>query len=181
VKKRPCIVVGITGGIAAYKVPQLVGALDEAGCDVRVVMTEEARHFVSPLVLEKLSRNPVGRGLFDEVEIWDVEHVALADLADAVVIAPATANIIGKIANGICDDLLTCVVAATAAPVLLAPAMNDAMWANKAVQANVEQLKKWRYQFIGPERGRLACGRRGLGRMTGIDAIAAAALRLARR
>jgi phosphopantothenoylcysteine decarboxylase/phosphopantothenate--cysteine ligase len=181
VKKRPCVVVGITGGIAAYKVPQLVGVLSEAGCDARVVMTEEAQHFVSPLVLEKLSRNPVGRGLFEEVEVWDVEHVALADRADAVVIVPATAHIIGKLANGICDDLLTCVVTATRAPILLAPAMNDVMWANKAVQANVERLKEWKYKFIGPERGRLACGRQGLGRMTDIDAIARAALRLARR
>jgi len=180
--KRPlCVVIGITGGIAAYKVPQLVGALREAGCDVRVVMTEEAQRFVSLLVLQKLSRNPVGCGLFGEVEARDVEHVALAERADAVVIAPATANTIGKLANGICDDLLTCVVTATRAPVLLAPAMNDAMWANKAVQANVERLKKWKYGFIGPERGRLASGRQGLGRMSDIDAIARAALRLARR
>jgi len=181
VKKPSCIVVGVTGGIAAYKIPRLAGALAEAGCDVRVVMTEEAAHFVSPLVLEKLSRNPVSRGLFEGVEARDVEHVALADRADAVVIAPATANVIGKLANGICDDLLTCVVTATRAPVLLAPAMNDAMWANKAVQANVERLKKWGYRFIGPERGRLASGRQGLGRMADVDAIARAALKCAHR
>ncbi len=180
-KRLPCIVVGITGGIAAYKIPQLVGALAEAGCDVRVVMTAEAGHFVSPLVLEKLSRNPVYRGLFEEVEARDVEHVALAERAGAVVIAPATANVIGKLANGICDDLLTCVVTATRAPVLLAPAMNDAMWANRAVQANVERLKKLGFKFIGPERGRLASGRQGLGRMTDIDAIARAALKCVRR
>jgi len=181
VKKRRCVVVGISGGIAAYKVPQLVSALGQAGCDVRVVMTEEAGHFVSPLVLQTLSRNKVHQGLFDAVEAWDVEHVALADAADAVVIAPATANIIGKLANGICDDLLTCVVTATAAPVLLAPAMNDAMWAHKTVQANVERLKKLGYRLIGPERGRLACGRQGMGRMSGVETIAAAALRLARK
>jgi phosphopantothenoylcysteine decarboxylase/phosphopantothenate--cysteine ligase len=181
VKKRPCVVLGITGGIAAYKTPQLAGALCVAGCDVRVVMTAEAGHFVSPLVLEKLSMNPVYRGLFEEAEGRDVEHVALAERADAVVIAPATANVIGKIANGICDDLLTCVVTATAAPVLLAPAMNDGMWVHRAVRANVERLKKWGYKLIGPERGRLACGRSGLGRMSDVEAIARAALRLARR
>jgi len=181
VKKGPCVVVGVTGGIAAYKVPQLVSVLCGAGCDVRVVMTEAAEHFVAPLVLEKLSRNPVACGLFEDVTSYDVEHVGLADRADAVVIAPATANIIGKLANGICDDLLTCVVTATRAPVLLAPAMNDVMWKNAAVCANGERLKKWGYRFIGPERGRLACGRKGLGRMSEIDAIARAALKIARR
>ncbi|MGE5279192.1 MAG: flavoprotein [Deltaproteobacteria bacterium] len=180
-KKSLCIVVGVTGGIAAYKMPQAVSALVDAGCDVRVVMTEEAGRFVSPLVLERLSKNPVGRGLFEAAEAWDVEHVALADAADAVIVAPATANIIGKLANGMCDDLLTCVITATRAPVLLAPAMNDGMWANRAVQANCARLKQWGFRFIGPESGRLACGRRGLGRMSDVGAIAAAALKLARR
>lgn len=165
--KKKCVVIGVTGGIAAYKAAEIVSSLRERGIRVRVVMTDEAHYFITPLTLQALSGEKVCSDMFKtQTEDWDIEHISVAESADLVLIAPATANIIGKIANGICDDLLSCVVAATKAPVLFSPAMNDAMYANKCVQENIVKLKKFGYKFIGPEKGRLACGKSGLGRMS---------------
>lgn len=177
---RKRIILGVTGSIAAFKSADIVSALVQKGADVRVVMTGEAENFISPLTFAVLSGNKVYRQMFDAPEAWDVEHVSLADSADLVMIAPATANIIGKLACGICDDLLTCIVTATRAPVLIAPAMNDGMYTNKTVESNIRRLKAAGYHFIGPAKGRLACGRSAIGRLSGVDEIVACALKLAR-
>ncbi len=172
------IVLGVTGSIAAFKAADLASRLVQKGIGVSVIMTAEAEAFITPLTLATLSCNKVYRGMFDSPEVWDIEHVSLADSANLILIAPATANLIGKLACGICDDLLTSTVTATGAPVLIAPAMNDKMYANKIVQANIERLKKAGYHFVGPVKGRLACGREALGRMSSVDDIVAAAVRL---
>lgn len=172
------IVLGVTGSIAAFKSADLVSRLVQKGCEVSVVMTKEAEHFITPLTLAMLSGQKVYKGMFEDPDVWDIEHVSLADSASLVLIAPATACVIGKLANGICDDLLTCTVIATRAPVLMAPAMNDGMFANKVVQDNIERLKKCGVKFIGPVKGRLACGREGLGRMSEVDDIVKEALRV---
>jgi len=164
-KQTKRIVLGVTGSIAAFKAAEIASGLVRSGACVHVVMTREAEEFVTPLTMQTLSRNKVYCGMFDVPESWDVEHVALADQADLVLIAPATANVIGKLAAGICDDFLTCIVTATKAPVLVAPAMNDGMYRHPIVQENVAKLKKIGYTFIGPREGRLACGRTGEGRM----------------
>lgn len=174
------IVLGVTGSIAAFKSAELVSLLAQKGCDVSVVMTKEAKEFITPLTLAMLSGNKVYEDMFESPDVWDIEHVSLADSASLVLIAPATACVIGKLANGICDDLLTCTVVATKAPVLIAPAMNDGMFANKVVQDNIERLKKCGVKFIGPVKGRLACGREGLGRMSDVDDIVRLALGLLR-
>ena len=172
------IILGVTGSIAAYKAADIASRLNQAHISVSVIMTEEAERFITPLTLQMLSCNKVYRDMFETTEAWDVEHVSLADTADLVVIAPATANVIAKLATGICDDLLTCTVTATKAKVLIAPAMNDGMYANPVVQENIKRLKKLGYKFIGPVKGRLACGRVGMGRMSGVDEIVKTALGL---
>jgi phosphopantothenoylcysteine decarboxylase/phosphopantothenate--cysteine ligase len=165
------ILVGVTGCIAAYKACELVSRLVQAGASVRTVMTREAREFVTPLSFRVLSGSPVFTEMFEAPREFDPVHVSLADWAELIVIAPATANIIGKIACGIADDLLSCTVMATKEPVLIAPAMNTGMWENGVVQANVRKLKDLGYRFIGPERGYLACGDEGIGRLTATDDI----------
>lgn len=177
-KKR--LILGVTGSIAAFKSAEIVSQLVAGGIQVSVIMTEEAEHFITPLTLQTLSRGKVYCSMFGMPDAWDIEHVALADAADAILVAPATANIIGKLASGILDDLLTCTVAASRAPVLLAPAMNDGMYTHPAVRANVERLKKIGYHFIGPVSGRLACGREAVGRMSDVNDIVKMALRLAK-
>jgi phosphopantothenoylcysteine decarboxylase/phosphopantothenate--cysteine ligase len=177
-KQAKRVVLGVTGGIAAFKAAEIASSLVRSGTCVHVVMTREAEEFVTPLTMQTLSRNKVYRGMFDMPESWDVEHVALADQADLVLIAPATANMIGKLAAGICDDFLSCIVTATKAQVLLAPAMNDGMYRHPIVQENIAKLKKIGYAFIGPREGRLACGRDGAGRMCEPQEIVAAALGL---
>ena len=169
--KKKNIVLGVTASIAIYKACDIVRRLQDGGFDVSVVMTEEAAKLINPIVFSSLSGNQVYSGLFDAPQEWEVEHVSLARYADAVLIAPATANIIGKIAGGICDDLLTCIVCATHAPVLIAPAMNEAMFENKVVQENIHKLKKLRYKFIEPRVGRLACGDVGKGCLAEVEAI----------
>lgn len=168
------VVVGVTGSIAAFKAAALVSLLVKDGLDVRVVMTREAEQFITPLTLQMISQNKVSRGMFETGDAWDVEHVSLADAADLVVIAPATANVIAKLAVGMADDLLTCVALATKAPLLVAPAMNDGMYANSATQENIGALKKRGVVFIGPDKGRLACGRDAMGRMSDVEEIAKA-------
>lgn len=159
------IVLGITGGIAVYKAAELTRLLIKAGANVHVVMTRGAAEFVTPLTFQTLSKNPVHTEMFSLTQEAEVGHISLADRADLFVIAPATANIIGKIANGIADDLLTTSVMATGAPVLLAHAMNCNMYKNPIVQGNMKRLKDYGYHFIDSETGELACGYEGKGRM----------------
>lgn len=165
------IILGVSAGIAIYKVCDIVRRLREEGFTVTVAMTKEAEELIRPIVFQSLSGNKVYRGLFELPEAWEIEHISLAEKADLVLIAPATANVIGKIACGICDDLLTCVVCATKAPVLIAPAMNENMYRNKIVQGNINKLKNLGYKFVGPREGRLACGKAGIGCLAEVDAI----------
>ncbi|MCB9771529.1 MAG: bifunctional phosphopantothenoylcysteine decarboxylase/phosphopantothenate--cysteine ligase CoaBC [Candidatus Omnitrophica bacterium] len=158
------IVLGVTGSIAAYKSADLVRRLMDSGYSVSVVMTKEAEHFIAPLTFESLSGKKVLTGRFkDWVKDGSMSHIALAQNADAILIAPATANIIAKLANGFADDILTCAVLATSAPVLIAPAMNETMYKNKIVQANCKKLKDLGFIFINPVKGQLACGINGEG------------------
>ena len=161
-----CVVLGVTGGIAAYKACELTSRLRKAGAQVYVIMTKNACQFVAPLTFETLSNHPVATDTFARPETWEVEHVALAKRADVFVIAPATANILAKMACGLADDMLSTTVLATRAPVLVAPAMNTGMWDNPATQENVERLQQRGVHFIGPEGGFLACGDTGAGRMS---------------
>lgn len=165
------IVVGITGGIAAYKSAELVSSLKKAGANVHCIMTKSALEFIQPLTLRTLSQNPVYYEMFDEPKMWNVEHIALADRADLVLIVPATANIIGKIAGGISDDMLSTTVMATKAPVLIAPAMNVNMYENPITQENINKLQKIGYYFVGPIYGKLACGYQGTGKLADINEI----------
>ncbi|MBQ4075463.1 MAG: bifunctional phosphopantothenoylcysteine decarboxylase/phosphopantothenate--cysteine ligase CoaBC [Clostridia bacterium] len=165
------VVLGVTGGIAAYKACELCSRLRKSGADVYVVMTKNACEFVSPLTFETLSNHPVATDTFKRPETWEVEHVALAKRADLFVIAPATANIMAKMAHGIADDMLSTTVLATRAPVLIAPAMNTGMWENAATQDNVKTLERRGMHFVGPEGGYLACGDTGAGRMSEPAAI----------
>lgn len=165
------VVLGITGGIAAYKACELASRLRKAGAETYVIMTKNACEFVAPLSFETLTNHPVVTDTFARPETWEVEHVALAKKADVFVIAPATANIMAKMACGIADDMLSTTVLATKAPVLIAPAMNTGMWVNPATQKNLETLKSRGIQFVGPEGGYLACGDEGTGRMSEPEAI----------
>ncbi|HLD82402.1 MAG TPA: flavoprotein [Candidatus Omnitrophota bacterium] len=169
--KEKNIILGVTASIAIYKACELVRRLKEDGNSVTVVMTKEAEELIKPIVFQSLSGNKVYRGLFDLPETWEIEHVSLADKANLVLIAPATANIIAKIASGICDDLLTCIVSATRAPALLAPAMNENMFKNKITQGNINKLKSLGYKLIEPKKGRLACGKVGLGCLAEVETI----------
>lgn len=165
------IVLGVTGGIAAYKAAELVRELVCVGAEVFVVMTRGAQEFVTPLTFQTLSGNKVATELFSLLEESEIGHISLADRADILVIAPATANVIGKIAGGIADDMLSTAVMATQAPVLLAPAMNVHMWQNPITQENIRKLRARGYHFIDPEGGELACGYEGMGRLAAIPAI----------
>ena len=160
------IVLGVTGGIAAYKSAELVSRLRHLGAKVHVIMTRNATEFVAPLTFQTLSANQVVTDTFQAPEYWNVEHVALAKLAEVFVIAPATANILAKMATGIADDMLSTTVLATKAPVLVAPAMNTGMWTAEATKNNVRILKERGVRFIGPDSGMLACGDEGAGRMS---------------
>lgn len=168
-----CILVGVSGGIAAYKSADLVSALVKAGAEVHVIMTSAAQEFITPMTMQTLSRNPVVTGLFDKPGEWQVRHVALADRAHLMVIAPATANIIGKVAHGLADDSLSTTIMACKAPVCFAPAMNVHMYENPIVQQNITSLTKGGYSFIEPGWGRLACGYEGKGRMAEVGDILA--------
>lgn len=159
------ILIAVCGGIAAYKVVEVVSRLRKAGANVHVMMTEEATNFVMPLTFQEISGNPVNVSMWNKVTNWNVEHIALANLADLVLIAPATANVIGKVANGIADDMVTTVIMATKAPVLVAPAMNSNMFTNPITQENLYKLRKFNYNIIEPASGHLACGVNGVGRL----------------
>ena len=160
------IVLGVTGGIAAYKSAEIVSRLRHMGASVHVIMTKNATEFISPLTFRTLSANPVVTDTFDAPEYWNVEHVALAKLAEVFVVAPATANILAKMAAGIADDMLSTTLLATKAPVLAAPAMNTGMWTAPATQENIRTLKARGVHFVGPDSGILACGDTGAGRMS---------------
>ena len=163
--KKKCIVLGVTGGIAAYKACEILRLLQKQGMDVYVVMTKNACEFVSPLTFETLSGHPVATDTFKRPETWEVEHIALAKRADLFLIAPATANIIGKMACGIADDMLSTTVMATKAPVMIAPAMNTGMWDNPAVKQNLETLVAHGVHVVTPATGYLACGDTGAGKL----------------
>lgn len=165
------ILLGITGGIAAYKACALTSKLTQAGAHVKVIMTESATEFVSPLTFQALSRNPVYTDTFDEKDPQKVAHIDVADWADVVLIAPATANIIGRIAHGLADDMLSTTLLATTAPVYIAPAMNVNMYNHPAVIQNTKTLASWGYHFIEPGAGYLACGWIGKGRMEEPESI----------
>jgi phosphopantothenoylcysteine decarboxylase/phosphopantothenate--cysteine ligase len=161
------VLLGVSGGVAAYKAVDLASKLAGAGAGVKTVMTENACRFVGPKSFEAVTRSQVYTTLWSETEQFEIGHITLAEWANVVVVAPATANIIGKIANGICDDLLSAVLCACRQqPKLLAPAMNENMWLNPAVQRNVKTLKQMGFELIGPEEGPLACGAEGIGRMS---------------
>ncbi len=172
------VVLGITGGIAAYKACEIVSRLKKAGVDVHVIMTKSACEFVQPLTLQTLSQNLVATDTFESPKAYEVEHISLAKKADVFLIAPATANIIAKMANGLADDMLTTTYLATQAKLLLAPAMNTVMWQHEATQKNLNTLKARGAHTIGPDGGLLACGDVGAGRMSEPDAIVEATLAL---
>ena len=176
--KKPCVVLGVTGGIAVYKACELLRLLQKRGIDVFVVMTQNACRFVAPLTFETLSGHPVAVDTFDRPQTWEVEHIALAKRADLFLIAPATANIMGKMACGIADDMLSTTVMATRAPVLVAPAMNTGMWENAAVQQNVRTLRARGVEIVAPASGHLACGDSGAGKLEDVAVIAERACEL---
>ena len=160
------VVLGVTGGIAAYKSVEVVSRLRKLGADVHVIMTRNATEFVTPLTFETMSANPVTADTFQRPERWDVAHVSLAQLADVFVVAPATANILAKMAHGLADDMLSTTLLATKAPILVAPAMNTGMWTAAATQENLKVLKARGVRTVGPAEGNLACGDNGVGRMS---------------
>src|SRR5438874_10512363 len=166
------IVLGVAGSIAAYKSAELASLLVKQGHEVFVVMTHDATEFITPLTLQTLSKNPVTTSFFDEKENWRPGHIDLADRANLVLIAPATANVIAELAHGLAGHPLTAIALATRAPILIAPAMNGKMWQHHATQENVEKLKARGVEFIGPEEGMLACGYEGLGRLWNVNDIA---------
>ena len=172
---RKVVVVGVTGSIAAYKAADLVSKLGKRGHEIFVVMTAGAQQFVAPLTFQTLSKNPVMTSVFEEKESWRPGHIELADRANLLLIAPATANTIAELANGFASSALTEIALATLAPLLIAPAMNGKMWLHPATKQNVETLKARGVEFIGPEEGMLACGYEGLGRLWNVDEIVARA------
>jgi len=172
------IVVGVCGGIAAYKVADVVSKLVQAGAGVTVAMTADAQKFVTPLTFQALTGRPVHTDIWSTHDSGDVQHIKLTENADLMLVAPATATTIARVASGLCDDLVSLLVAAAACPVIFAPSMNDRMWANPIAQRNVRTLKEAGYSFVGPEAGWLACRNVGAGRMSEpaaiIDAVKAA-------
>jgi phosphopantothenoylcysteine decarboxylase len=174
------VILGVTGSIAAYKAADLASQLKKAGHDVCCVMTKDATQFITPLTLQTLSQHPVMVDMFTEVAEWKPSHLPLADTADLLLIAPATANVIAKLATGLADDALSTVALAIRpeCKVLVAPAMNGKMWQHPATQANVKLLASRGVEFIGPDKGMLACGYEGIGRLWPVEKIVARALKL---
>jgi phosphopantothenoylcysteine synthetase/decarboxylase len=172
--KEMNIVLGVTGSIAAHKAVDLASLLTKQGATVHVVMTADALHFVTAVPFKTLSRNPVVTDLYDDTEGWQPTHIKLADEADLLLIAPATANTMAKLAHGIADDALSCIALALnpKAKLLLAPAMNGKMWMHPATQANVATLQNRGAEFIGPEEGLLSCGYEGIGRLWPVEKVA---------
>lgn len=170
----PRILLGVCGSIAAFRAADIASQLVKAGHDVHVVMTEAATRFIAPLTLQALSRNPVVTSLWDEKEDWRPGHIELADSADLLLVAPATATTLARFAQGLADDALSAIHLATRAPLLIAPAMNGKMWAHPATRANTELLTQRGAHFIGPDEGMLACGYEGQGRIMPTEDILSA-------
>jgi phosphopantothenoylcysteine decarboxylase/phosphopantothenate--cysteine ligase len=177
-KKAGPVILGITGSIAAYRACDIISALRKEGVQTQALMTKEAEEFITPLSVQTISNNEVITDMFGLPGKWDPVHTSIAERAALILIAPATANVIGKLANGICDDILTCVTFATDAPVLIAPAMNEKMYKHKMVQENIAKLKAIGYHFVGPIKGRLACGHVDIGHIADTADIVQAAKRL---
>jgi phosphopantothenoylcysteine decarboxylase len=171
-KGQKTIVLGVTGSIAAYKSAELASLLVKQSHNVFVVMTEDAVEFITPLTLQTLSKNPVTTSFYNEKENWRPGHIELADEADLLLIAPATAHVIAELAHGLAHHPLAAIALATRAPILIAPAMNGKMWEHAATQENVEKLKSRGVEFVGPEAGMLACGYEGVGRLWKVEDIA---------
>lgn len=169
---KKTIVIGVTGGIAVYKALDVISKLKKKDFEVHVIMTESATKFVNPLSFQTLSQNIVNSDMFCEPKAWEIQHISLAKKADLIAVIPATANIIGKVANGIADDLLSTTIMATKSPVVFAPAMNTNMYSNPIVQDNISKLSNLGYKFINPASGRLACGDEGEGKLADTDTIA---------
>ncbi len=178
--KATNILLGVTGSIAAHRAADLASLLTKRGADVHVVMTADAQRFITPLPFKTLSRHAVVTDLYDEEEGWKPTHIKLADEADLLLIAPATANVLAKLAHGLADDALTCIALALnpKAKILIAPAMNGKMWLHPATQENVATLKRRGAKFIGPETGMLSCGYEGIGRLWPVEKIAEQALKM---
>ena len=169
--KGKTVVIGVSGGIAVYKALDVISALRKKDIEVHVILTESASKFVNPLTFQSISQNMVVTDMFAEPRAWEIQHISLAQKADLMLIAPATANVIGKISNGIADDMLSTTVMATKAKVLIAPAMNTNMYQNQIVQNNISKLKDFGYKFIEPASGRLACGDIGIGKLADVNTI----------
>jgi len=172
------VILGITGSIAAYKAADLASQLVKQGVEVTCVLTADAQQFITPLTLQVLSKNPVVTGLYDEKESWRPGHIALADTAHLLLIAPATAHTIAQLALGLAPDALTAIALATPAPLLIAPAMNGKMWQHPATRGHVETLRQRGAEFIGPDEGLLSCGYEGVGRLWPVEGIVERALAL---
>ncbi len=172
------VIVGVCGGIAAYKSCELIRKFVKLGHDVHCILTKAGAQFITPLTLQTLSQNAVHQDMFNLIDESKIGHISLARRADIVVVAPATADLIAKVAVGICDDLLTTVICATKAPVLFAPSMNDAMWENPITRRNVNSLSELGYHFVEPDFGELACGTSGGGRLAPVQAIAERATKI---
>ncbi|GAB6169998.1 bifunctional phosphopantothenoylcysteine decarboxylase/phosphopantothenate--cysteine ligase CoaBC [Clostridium carnis] len=170
-EKKKCVCIGVSGGIAVYKALDVISALRKNDIDVRVIMTSSATEFVTPLSFQSLSQNMVITDMFSEPKAWEIQHISLAKKADLFLVVPATANIIGKVANGIADDMLSTTIMATKSKVIFAPAMNTNMYENPIVQDNIRKLSKYGYDFIEPASGRLACGDLGKGKLADVNTI----------
>ena len=169
--KNKNIVIGITGGIAVYKICEIISYLVREGANVEVIMTKNATEFITPLTIETLSKHKVTTSMFEKKEHIEVEHISLAIKADVILVAPATANVLGKVANGIADDMLSTTIMASKAPVVFAPAMNNQMYNNPIVQNNIKKLKEYNYKFVEPVEGNLACGYRAVGKLAKKETI----------
>jgi phosphopantothenoylcysteine decarboxylase/phosphopantothenate--cysteine ligase len=170
-ENKKTVVIGVCGGIAVYKALDIISALKKKGVNIHVIMTKAAQEFVSPLSFQTMSQNLVSLDMFVEPKAWEIQHISLAQKADVMLIVPATANFIGKMANGIADDLLTTTVMATKAPVLIAPAMNTGMYTNSILQENIAKLRTHGCRFVDPAEGRLACGDTGIGKLADVEEI----------
>ncbi|MPM10432.1 Coenzyme A biosynthesis bifunctional protein CoaBC [bioreactor metagenome] len=171
------IIIGVTGGIACFKAVEVVTSLVEKGHCVHVIMTKNAQEFVTPLTFQTLSRNLVITDMFEKAASWNVRHISLAQQADVFAVVPATANVIGKIASGIADDMLTTTIMAARCRKVIAPAMNTAMWENPVVQDNIKKLGAYGYEILDTDSGMLACGAVGMGKLLGWEKIVEAILK----
>jgi len=172
------VILGVTGSIAAYKACEIINRLRKSKINVTVVMTKEAEEFITPLSLQSLSANQVIRDLFALPENVSPAHISLAKKCDLVLIAPATANIVAKLASGLADDVLSCLCLSTQAPVVICPAMNEVMFKHKITKANIARLKEAGYSFVGPVKGHLVCGDQGIGHLAEVDQIVREAIKI---